>query len=181
MTIILFKIWATNRFSKAKSCNFHFHKNDVTWPLSANGLSNRRTLLLVRLSREENQSSRTVISWVKVEKPLRNPCWWGILMSLLEKYFDIELKINNVFDNFSGNAGQRNGSVIFRKRFVTLFIDRSDHCSLPISWYTRGVIRLLKNPSFCNIAAHWWAKVFKNPRRNLIWFSDFPRAVFQFK
>ena len=24
--------------SKAKSCNFHFHKNDVTWPLSANGL-----------------------------------------------------------------------------------------------------------------------------------------------
>ena len=30
MTIILFKIWPTNRFSKAKSCNFHFHKNDVT-------------------------------------------------------------------------------------------------------------------------------------------------------
>ena len=30
MTITLFKIWPTNRFSKAKSCNFHFHKNDVT-------------------------------------------------------------------------------------------------------------------------------------------------------
>ena len=30
MTIILFKIWPTNRFSKAKSCNFHFRKNDVT-------------------------------------------------------------------------------------------------------------------------------------------------------
>ena len=30
MTIILFKIWPTNRFSKAKSCHFHFHKNDVT-------------------------------------------------------------------------------------------------------------------------------------------------------
>ena len=29
----------TNRFSKAKSYNFHFNKNDVTWPLSANGLS----------------------------------------------------------------------------------------------------------------------------------------------
>ena len=37
-TIILFKIWTTNRFSKAKSYNFYFHKNDVTWPLSANGL-----------------------------------------------------------------------------------------------------------------------------------------------
>ena len=33
ITIILFKIWPTNRFSKAKSYNFHFHKNDVTWPL----------------------------------------------------------------------------------------------------------------------------------------------------
>ena len=30
-----FKIWPTNRFLKAKSYNFHFHKNDVTWPLSA--------------------------------------------------------------------------------------------------------------------------------------------------
>ena len=30
ITIILFKIWPTNRFSKAKSYNFHFHKNDVT-------------------------------------------------------------------------------------------------------------------------------------------------------
>ena len=38
ITILLFKIWPTNRFSKAKSYNFHFHKNDVTWPLSANGL-----------------------------------------------------------------------------------------------------------------------------------------------
>ena len=38
ITIILFKIWPTIRFSKAKSYNFHFHKNDVTWPLSANGL-----------------------------------------------------------------------------------------------------------------------------------------------
>ena len=26
-----------NRFLKAKSYNFHFHKNDVTWPLSAKG------------------------------------------------------------------------------------------------------------------------------------------------
>ena len=39
ITIILFKRWPTNRFSKAKSYNnFHFHKNDVTWSLSANGL-----------------------------------------------------------------------------------------------------------------------------------------------
>ena len=30
ITIILFKICPTNRFSKAKSRNFHFHKNDVT-------------------------------------------------------------------------------------------------------------------------------------------------------
>ena len=30
ITVILFKIWPTNRFSKAKSYNFHFHKNGVT-------------------------------------------------------------------------------------------------------------------------------------------------------
>ena len=34
----MFKIWPTNGFLKAKSYNLHFHKNDVTWPLSANGL-----------------------------------------------------------------------------------------------------------------------------------------------
>ena len=34
----LFKIWPTYRFSKAKSDKFHFQKNDVTWPLSANPL-----------------------------------------------------------------------------------------------------------------------------------------------
>ena len=38
VTVILFKIWPTNRFSKAKSYNSHFHKNDVTWPLNAIGL-----------------------------------------------------------------------------------------------------------------------------------------------
>ena len=38
ITIMLFKIWPTNRFSKAKSYNFHFHKNNVTWPLSASSL-----------------------------------------------------------------------------------------------------------------------------------------------
>ena len=38
ITIVLFKIRPTNRFSKAKSYSFHFHKNYVTWPLSANGL-----------------------------------------------------------------------------------------------------------------------------------------------
>ena len=38
ITIILLKIWPTNRFLKKKSYNFHFHKNDVTWPLSAHGL-----------------------------------------------------------------------------------------------------------------------------------------------
>ena len=31
---------STNNVSGPKSCNFHFHKNDVTWPLSANGLFN---------------------------------------------------------------------------------------------------------------------------------------------
>ena len=31
-------IWPSNHFWKAKSYSFHFHKNDVTWPLSANGL-----------------------------------------------------------------------------------------------------------------------------------------------
>ena len=36
ITNLLFKIWPTNRFSKAKSYNFHFHENNVTWPLSAN-------------------------------------------------------------------------------------------------------------------------------------------------
>ena len=38
ITTILFKRWPTNSVSKAKSCNFHFHKNDVTWPLRASGL-----------------------------------------------------------------------------------------------------------------------------------------------
>ena len=33
ITIILFKIWPTNRFSKAKSYNFYFHKGDVTFLL----------------------------------------------------------------------------------------------------------------------------------------------------
>ena len=36
--LFLFKMWPTYRFSKSKSYNFHFHKNYVTWPLSANGL-----------------------------------------------------------------------------------------------------------------------------------------------
>ena len=38
IAIILFKTWPTNRFLKKKNHNFHFHKNDVTWPLIANGL-----------------------------------------------------------------------------------------------------------------------------------------------
>ena len=42
----LFKIWPTNRFLKKKSYNFHFHKNDVTWPLSANGLLSRPVLFV---------------------------------------------------------------------------------------------------------------------------------------
>ena len=32
ITIMLFEIWPTNSFSKAKSYNFHFHENDVTCP-----------------------------------------------------------------------------------------------------------------------------------------------------
>ena len=35
-------------FLKAKSYNFHFHENDVTWPLSANGLL--KIALMVYLS-----------------------------------------------------------------------------------------------------------------------------------
>ena len=35
ITFILFRIWPTNHFLKAKSYNFHFHKNDVTWPIMA--------------------------------------------------------------------------------------------------------------------------------------------------
>ena len=46
ITFILFRIWPTNHFLKAKSYNFHFHKNDVTWPLSANGLLVRHSSLL---------------------------------------------------------------------------------------------------------------------------------------
>ena len=37
-TNVLIKIWPTSRFLKSKSYNFRFHKNDVTWPLGANGL-----------------------------------------------------------------------------------------------------------------------------------------------
>ena len=43
ITIILFKVWPTDHFSKAKSYNFRFRKNDVTWPLSANGLFKTQT------------------------------------------------------------------------------------------------------------------------------------------
>ena len=50
ITIILFKIWPTNRFSKAKSYNFYFHKNDVTWPLSAIGLLTSVTRPITGLS-----------------------------------------------------------------------------------------------------------------------------------
>ena len=32
------QIWPTNGFLNSKSSNFHFHKNDVTWPLRAKGL-----------------------------------------------------------------------------------------------------------------------------------------------
>ena len=38
ITIILFKIWPTSHFFKAKSYDFHFHKSDATWPFSGNGL-----------------------------------------------------------------------------------------------------------------------------------------------
>ena len=41
------KMWPTNRFSKANSYNFHFHKNDITWPLSANGLFESRVDLAI--------------------------------------------------------------------------------------------------------------------------------------
>ena len=37
ITIMLFKIWPTNRFRR-QNHNFHFRENDVTWSLSANGL-----------------------------------------------------------------------------------------------------------------------------------------------
>ena len=34
--IILLKIWHTNRFSKVKSYNFHFHKYDAAWQSELN-------------------------------------------------------------------------------------------------------------------------------------------------
>ena len=45
----MFKIWPTNGFSKAKSWNFHFHKNDdiKTWPLSASGLFRHKIVKVV--------------------------------------------------------------------------------------------------------------------------------------
>ena len=45
MTIILFKIWPSNRFSRAKSYNFYFCKNYFTWSHSANGLFQRTWVL----------------------------------------------------------------------------------------------------------------------------------------
>ena len=52
ITIFLFKTWPTNRFWRKKSYNFHFHKNDVTWPLSASGL------LLDEVSGNRNRDMR---------------------------------------------------------------------------------------------------------------------------
>ena len=59
---ILFKIRPTDRFSKAKSYNLHFHKNDVTWPLSAIGLFywNTQRELLRRRERTGCEESVTV-------------------------------------------------------------------------------------------------------------------------
>ena len=43
-SLLFFKIWPTNRFSKAKSYNFHFHKSDVTslckWPITRDTKTN---------------------------------------------------------------------------------------------------------------------------------------------
>ena len=53
----LFKIWPSNRFSRVKSYNFHFHKNYVTWPLSANGL------FIARFASVPNFHPHTVDLW----------------------------------------------------------------------------------------------------------------------
>ena len=44
ITITLFKVWPTNCFSKTKSYNFHFHENNVTCCLHANGLCKTQTV-----------------------------------------------------------------------------------------------------------------------------------------
>ena len=49
ITNIMLKRWPTNNVSGTKSCNFHFHKNDFTWLLSANGLFNLLSQSLVNL------------------------------------------------------------------------------------------------------------------------------------
>ena len=82
ITTILFKIWPTNCFSKAKSYNFYFHKNNVTWPLSANGLI--YTLLIPKLHKHYLQF---LLKWLlnpgEIEKLLlskimgkRGGEWW---------------------------------------------------------------------------------------------------------
>ena len=70
ITIILFKIWPASRFLKSKSYNFRFHKNDVTWPLGANGLWWRFGGGEVFSRREERGKSKTHIpillwAWLK--------------------------------------------------------------------------------------------------------------------
>ena len=50
-------------FPNAKSCNFHFHKNDVTWPLSAYGLVAGQT-------GDHPYKPRTVISQQNTKTPI---------------------------------------------------------------------------------------------------------------
>ena len=72
------KIWPTNRFSMAKSYDFLFHKSDVTWRLSVNGL----LLLLNRLKKSQRGVIRGLIIFMS---------WLNFIIGLNFTFFCLKL------------------------------------------------------------------------------------------
>ena len=55
--------WPTYRFLNAKSYNFHFSKNDVTWPLSTMAYSQARQFFFISFLLESVSADQNKIWW----------------------------------------------------------------------------------------------------------------------
>ena len=88
--LFLCKIWHTNRFSTTKSYNYYFHKNDVRWPLSANGLFKQFIPTFEALHCWRRDMSflwlfNHLLSWLK-SSPLKNKGIMGCLTEKMMRY-----------------------------------------------------------------------------------------------
>ena len=72
----MFKIWPTNRFSNAKSYNFHFQENYVTWPLSANGLFLVVNNIIMFQDLHGVYSARAFVEWYNGLPANSQVQWW---------------------------------------------------------------------------------------------------------